>query len=326
VSHSGGFRHEALLYAGLDGFVDAVLPFVRDAVADDESILVVVDRGKIARLREELDSDGERVHFADMDEVGVNPARIIPAWHDFVSDHAAPGRRLRGVGEQIGPHRSRAALAECHHHESLLNLAFAGADDFWLLCPYDVSALDTAVVAEAERTHPYLVEAGVGRDSPGYHGLAAVAAAFADPLPEPPGEVPELRFDRGSLEALRNAVARRAARAGVAPPQVEDLLLAVNEVATNSVRHGGGLGLLRIWTDGAVLVCEIRDAGRLEDPLAGRIRPGSGRSGGYGLWLANQLCDLVQVRTFESGTVVRLHTRAGGRFVRSPRAARAATR
>jgi anti-sigma regulatory factor (Ser/Thr protein kinase) len=30
--------------------------------------------------------------------------------------------------------------------------------------------------------------------------------------------------------------------------------------------------------------------------------------GGRGLWLANQLCDLVQIRSGENGTVVRLLT------------------
>jgi hypothetical protein len=29
------------------------------------------------------------------------------------------------------------------------------------------------------------------------------------------------------------------------------------------------------------------------------------------MWLANQTCDLVQVRTFAAGTVVRLHMRLG---------------
>ena len=41
--------------------------------------------------------------------------------------------------------------------------------------------------------------------------------------------------------------------------------------------------------------------------MAGRLRPVLDEPGGRGLWLANQLCDLVQVRTFENGNVVRIH-------------------
>src|SRR5690242_11538173 len=80
----GGFRHQALLYAGEDAFVDATLPFVRAAIAGDEPILVVVSSTKIDRLRRLLGDDAARVDFEDMLAIGTNPARIIPAWMDFV--------------------------------------------------------------------------------------------------------------------------------------------------------------------------------------------------------------------------------------------------
>jgi anti-sigma regulatory factor (Ser/Thr protein kinase) len=86
-----------------------------------------------------------------------------------------------------------------------------------------------------------------------------------------------------------------------------DLVLAVTELGANSARHGGGRGRLRIWRDDRRLVCEVGDRGRIVDPLAGRRRPETGQLGGYGLWLANQVCELVQIRTFATGGVVRLH-------------------
>ena len=86
-------------------------------------------------------------------------------------------------------------------------------------------------------------------------------------------------------------------------------MLAVDEVATNSYRYGGGGGTLRTWASGGGLVCEVRDGGRFSDPLVGRRRPSSDRIGGRGLWIANQLCDLVQVRSSGEGAVVRLYAR-----------------
>ena len=56
------------------------------------------------------------------------------------------------------------------------------------------------------------------------------------------------------------------------------------------------------------LVVEVRDAGRIADPLVGRQLPSWDAVGGRGLWLANQLCDLVQIRSSDTGTVVRIHT------------------
>jgi hypothetical protein len=154
-----GFRHEALLYAGEDEFVDATAGFVADGVAADEPVLVVVGAAKVERLRAALGRDADRVQFADMADVGTNPARIIPAWRDFVGDRGHSGP-MRGVGEPIWAGRSSAELIECQRHESLLNLAFSGAPAWWLLCPYDTEALDPSVIDEARRSHPIVSEEG----------------------------------------------------------------------------------------------------------------------------------------------------------------------
>jgi anti-sigma regulatory factor (Ser/Thr protein kinase) len=87
---------------------------------------------------------------------------------------------------------------------------------------------------------------------------------------------------------------------------------AEKEVATNSIRHGGGNGKIRIWQEASAVVCEIRDSGRFDKPLADRQRPSRNVAAPRGLWVANQLCDLVQIRTLADGTVVRLHKRRSG--------------
>jgi anti-sigma regulatory factor (Ser/Thr protein kinase) len=102
-------------------------------------------------------------------------------------------------------------------------------------------------------------------------------------------------------------VSRQATAAGLDPARTADLVLAVDEVATNSLPHGGGRGTLRIWREDGTLVCEVRDAGRLQNPMAGRERPTPERDGGRGLWMVNQLCDLVQLRSFPDGAAVRVH-------------------
>jgi anti-sigma regulatory factor (Ser/Thr protein kinase) len=301
------FRHEALLYAGEVDFLTGVLPFIRDGVAADEPVLVVVSAVRIGLLRSALGPDADRVAFADMADVGANPARIIPAWRDFVSANDVDRRSARGIGEPIWAGRTPAELVECQRHETLLNLAFAGVPAWWLLCPYDTTTLDPEVLEEASRSHPVVSERGAASGSASYRGLEQAAAPFATPLPEPPGRPPELGFGSGSLAELRQLVSRRAAAAGLDPVRVADLVLAVDELATNSLRHGGGRGTLRIWRDAGALVCEVRDAGHIEDPLVGRERPALDRDGGRGLWMVNQLCDLVQLRSFPTGAVVRVH-------------------
>jgi anti-sigma regulatory factor (Ser/Thr protein kinase) len=301
------FRHEALMYAGMADFLAGTLPFVRGGLEAGEPVLVVESAAKIAMLRAELGPDADAVLFADMAGVGANPARIIPAWRDFVTRHGGAGRRLRGIGEPIWNGRSSDELAECQRHESLLNTAFATGDPWWLLCPYDTTALDPAVIEEARRSHPFVTDGETFQHSNSYRGLGASGAPFDLPLPEPSASHHEISFLAGGLAEVRAGVTRDALGAGLPSSRVADLVLAVNEVATNSIVHGGGKGILRTWSDPDAVICEVRDSGFFDRPLVDRERPSPEAPGPRGLWLANQLCDLVQIRSLPGGTAVRLH-------------------
>ena len=308
MSTAQGFRHEALMYAGREELLQGTLPFIREGLANDEPTLVVLGSEKINALQDALGADADRVRFADMGEVGANPARIIPAWQEFVDEHAGAGRRLRGIGEPVYPERSSAELVECQRHESLLNLAFAQTPAFHLLCPYDTQALAASVVEEARCSHPYIAADGTRSESGSCRDHEAIAAPFDDPLYEPPADAHKLLFEAGGLSHVRTFVFECASVAGLSIPRAHDVVLAVNEVATNSILHAGGHGALRMWRENGTLISEVRDGGRIEDPLIGRRRPGA-LAGGHGMWMVNQLCELVQVRSFATGNVVRLHTR-----------------
>ena len=309
LSQIESFRHEALLYSGWAEFVAATVPFIRGGVQADEPVLVVESIDKIEMLRVALGGDADAVLFADMAEVGSNPARIIPAWHDFVSRHGVEGRRLRGIGEPIWKGRSSDELIECQRHESLLNVAFGRGQPWWLLCPYDTDKLDGSVIDEARRSHEYVIEGGQAQRSETFRGLEASGAPFDVPLPDRGTSVDEINFGPDDLASVRYMVALQAEAAGVDVGRARELVTAVNEIATNSVRHGGGAGRFRIWQEDSALVCEIRDSGRFADPLADRQRPSPTHTAPRGLWLANQLCDLVQIRSFADGTVIRMHMR-----------------
>jgi anti-sigma regulatory factor (Ser/Thr protein kinase) len=304
------FRHEALLYAGEDEFADRVGGFVREGVDAGEPVLVAVSSAKIDLLRRALGGSARWVTFVDMDALGANPARILPAWRTFAEPHLAEERHIRGVGEPVSPARSPAELAECHRHEALLNLAFDGGAAWWLVCPYDTEALRPEVVAEARCTHPLIWDERPGQPSGQYRGRFASAEPFVAPLSDPPATAEETVFTLADLRTVRAAVAAAARGFGLPEPRVADLILAAGEVAANSVRYGGGSGSMRVWFDADAAVCEIRDAGFIEQPLAGREPPTPGDDGGYGLWLANQVCDLVEVRSSPGETVVRLRVRA----------------
>jgi anti-sigma regulatory factor (Ser/Thr protein kinase) len=305
---NSGYRHEALFYAGADDLLAQIVPFIRDGIAAQEPTLVVLDKAKISALRRELGAEANAAVFIDMSVVGVNPARILPMWQDFVQEHGRDGRQIRGIGEPIWAGRGAAELAECHRHEELLNLAF-GDPSFALLCPYDIEQLGADVIERARQTHPFAREGGATRASPSFRGAEAIAEPFEEPLAPPPPDTPVLAFGVANLAAARSWVATQAASVGLPSDQTSDLLLAFNEIATNSVVHGVGDGIVSVWSRDGAVVCEIRDAGSMHNPLADRARPTPHATGGRGLWIANQLCDLVQLRTSAIGTVVRLQLR-----------------
>jgi anti-sigma regulatory factor (Ser/Thr protein kinase) len=305
--HAPGFRHEALLYHGEDDFLARTASFIREGLAAAEPTLVVVSAAKIDRLQACLGDQASDVQFLDMAEVGANPARIIPAWRRFVDEHQEGARRFRGIGEPISASRSAAELVECQRHESLLNAAFDGGPEWWLLCPYDTEALPPEVIEEARRSHPLVALGTAHEHSAAYRPASGVGDR---PLPDPAGEWMEVAFRQGPLAALRNFVSTQAVELGTSAARAADLVQAMNEVAGNSLRHGGGEGVLRMWQESGSVICEVRDGGQITDPLVDRRQPASDTRAPRGLWLANQLCDLVQIRSLPTtGTVVRLHVR-----------------
>jgi anti-sigma regulatory factor (Ser/Thr protein kinase) len=112
---------------------------------------------------------------------------------------------------------------------------------------------------------------------------------------------------RTNLAEVRALVFKHATGAGLTQTRANDLVLAVSEVAANTLRHTTSHGTLNIWHDQHEIVCEVHDEGTITDPLAGSRPPAPDASGGHGLWLVNQVCDLVEMRSDASGTTIRMH-------------------
>lgn len=297
------FRHEALIYDDGEEFLDGASSFLREGMEAGEPALVAVSHARRGPLETELGAEAVDVRFADMETLGRNPARIIPFWRQFVDE--CGGRPARGIGEPVWPGREHHEIDECQRHESLLNVAFGGQPAWSLLCPYDGSALDEEVLGRIGESHQHVVG---GTPAGRVAGYLDQVDCFAGEFPGRPPLMDAFDFSREGLSQVRGRVEGAASLIGLAADRTADLVLATSELAANTIVHGGGTGTLRVWRDSARLVVEVEDRGMIEEPLAGRIRPSQTQLGGRGLWLANQLCDLVQIRSGSHGTTVRLHT------------------
>ncbi|WP_020659561.1 anti-sigma factor RsbA family regulatory protein [Amycolatopsis benzoatilytica] len=295
------FLHPAVFYRGAGEFLSGTVPFVEGALAAAEPVAVAVPPGNLGLLREELGADAARVRMIDMVEEGRNPGRIIPGvLRAFADEH--PGRHVRIVGEPLWAGRTSAEYPACAQHEALINQSFAGR---WatILCPYDTGSLGQTALADAARTHPWLMDgAGEWRTSAGY-APDEVLRDYNRELPAPPA-ADVLTVEDGDLPLLRYAAASVAVRAGITAGRLEDFVLVASELASNSIEHGSGAAVVRLAIVRGQLVCQVRDNGWIDDPLAGRRPAATGQVRGRGLLLVNHVADLVRMHSTPAGSTV----------------------
>ena len=132
------------------------------------------------------------------------------------------------------------------------------------------------------------------------------SAPLPVPMPVPTSDVMPHTY-RSDLAQVRALVLEEARQAGLAEDRASELVLAVSEVAANTLRHTRSSGTLTLWHDADEVVCEIHDEGVITDPRPGQHRPPADASGGHGLWIVYQVCDKVELTSGATGTTVRMH-------------------
>ncbi|MHA6625174.1 ATP-binding protein [Pseudonocardia sichuanensis] len=280
-----------------------------------------LDRGeRIAVALAPATLDALRAH---LDEDRPTPARLIPLTAADDPEHVSAQttatrwalelRALTAAGE--GP---VTVLAEHLDHldgadggfwtelDAALNVALADLP-VRLTCSYPELPLHQEVLDGARRNHPLLLTDGRLHRNPAHRDPREVLTdrpAPAPPLLGPPDV--HLPFSAWRLHEVRAAVERAMAGSGCPRERIEDVVLAVNEVATNAVEHGTPDAQLSLWTGARGLLCEIDDAGVLRDPLPGLQAPHPSDPRGRGVWIARQLCDTLHVWADGRGTHVRM--------------------
>ena len=300
-SHAGpGARHEALLYTSADEFASLTASFVAEGLDNDESAVVITSAENLEAFRDALDELSPLVFLVDADDWYRKPAETVGRWVGFVEGQVAKGRsRVRGVGE-IAPLRRGQAVDEWLHYESILNNLLTPLP-LWVLCAYNTEALPDSIIADARTSHPTVIE----------QGSASTSDSYVPPGGAPPrslaldGRTRQTRWPV-DVPATCAYVEAEARRAGIPEWQLQQLLAAVGEVARNAFVHGGVPVFVTAWGDDESFVCQIEDGGAgVTDVVAGYRPPPNGNDG-WGLWLARQTTDSLEVGRGPYGSAVRL--------------------
>ncbi|MBC3191977.1 ATP-binding protein [Pseudonocardia sp. C8] len=192
--------------------------------------------------------------------------------------------------------------------EAALNISLDGLP-VTQFCVYPRLPLHGAVGEGALANHPLRLHGDQLVTNPAHRSPAEVLAAlpFAPPhLLGPPDLC--LQYNTFELGRVRDVVEGAARASGLEPARGEDMVQAVNEVATNAVEHGSPEAGLSVWARPGELVCEIQDSGSIALPLIGLAPPHPSQQRGRGAWIARQLCDSLHVWRAPDGTHVRLLT------------------
>ena len=304
-----GFAHSALLYHSQRECLEFVLRFVTEGLAANEPVLVAAPGDNLAPLRDAISSECDGipagVQMADISDAARNPSRFLAMESSFVEQH--PDQRVRIVSQLVWPGRSDDEFTACAQHEALVNAALEG-HQVTELCLYDASLLDDDVLAGARATHPQLWTCGSLHPSADYAPDETLARCNT-PLPLNPGAVRYTVRKTADLRLARSFAVDYARWIGLSEDGTEDLQLVATELATNSLMYTDGACQLAFWQEDQHLICEARDTGRLDDPLAGRRLPGASGTASRGLFLVNAMADLVRTHTATSGTTIQAYLR-----------------
>lgn len=309
MSTEGNFEHWACVYDHDQQFLDTAVPFLAAGLAAGEPVLAVTSRANLELIGAALQERAGDVDYAESAFFGRRPPQRVAAFYRYWARHAGDGgrnTRVRILAEPVWAGRSAREVAAWTRMESALNVALAPAS-ISMICPYDTRTLDPGIVADALRTHPARIAGSDLSPSAEFTDPAQfVRSCDTGPLAQPPADAAEFGFD-GSLRGLRQFIAGRADAYGVAGDRAEMLILAVSEVGAYLKNQGPGTAAVRAWEQPGAVVCDFRQPGTsIGDPFLG-LRPASLEPGaGDGLWLANQICDWMEIRSGAEGCAIQL--------------------
>jgi anti-sigma regulatory factor (Ser/Thr protein kinase) len=302
------YVHEAVFHETAEELVEATAPLLRQALARGEDVALVCSEAHNQALSEALDQD-DRLLVLPRPEIYRKAVSAVAYFRDFVEERLTGGAARVCILGEVDFGTNGRSSDEWRRYEALLNHALSPFP-LWSLCAYDTRAVGNTALTTAEMTHPYVRRDGLQAPNPDQVDAAhLLRLTDAGGTPAPGGDpaltIPEV-VDLGELH---RQVATFLTTLGMRPELVEDLVVAVHEVAINGLRHGRAPVSVRLWAAPGGVQCAITDAGSgFEDPLVGYVRGGGDElpEGRFGLWLARQLCDEVLMARTPEGFTIRL--------------------
>lgn len=303
---AGGYRHAMASYWSDRELAQRVGPFVEFGALRGEPVVCVASTATATALARDTAGYGSEIRFMRQADLYRSPLHALNEMCHLADD----GQRVRMICEP--PTRADWWLEsqEWQRLDSVSN-AVAAEVPVTAVCLYDGRRVGTEAIRQAQRTHPHILTANGLRHSADYVDPADFAAECdRDELIAPSSALRQMISTPEELGASRDLVREVAGRHGVEAHRASDLALAVSEIVTNALEHGGGAAQQRVWDEEHGLICEVFDpGGGFDDPFAGYREPPPLSPRGRGLRMAREFSDLMRISATSTGTTVWLYLR-----------------
>ncbi|HVL02833.1 MAG TPA: sensor histidine kinase, partial [Acidimicrobiales bacterium] len=307
LTAAAGFCHDAVFYGSDEEFLGIVAPFLDEGVAAGEPTLAALGDAHAELMRSQL-AVPAGVTFLPGSVRYDRPAASIKADHELFARHVAAGADSIRVVVEMPEAGVDASWDGRARYEAAANRAFESFP-LWGLCAYNLRTTPPDVVDDVERTHPFITTAdGCRLQNDRYEDPATFLANRPRGEPDPlEGELPPLELVGPSPAVARHAVTEMSGRTNLSSGEVDDMIVAVSEVVTNAILHGRPPATVRVWAAPDRMVVTVHDLGPgPSDPFVGLVPTArAGGEGGFGLWIAHQLCRRVTLDADDDGFTVR---------------------
>jgi AcrR family transcriptional regulator len=288
--------HEALVYSSDEEFLARAVPFVTEGLSAGQPVIAPLMPEKVALLRKALGPDADRVAFPDPVALYSRPAHTLAEYRRKLDEELSRSgvELVRVIGEVLfGP--TAPENEDWTRYESAINQAWAGYP-VWVVCGYDTRALPDELIAAAFHTHPFVSSGEQLGPSPRYIEtdqlvklpLTSKTAGVA----EGGGPLTQLTIaGEPDLDDLRRIVAGAARAGGLSRGVVEDVTVAVGELARDGLRGGEGATSVQIVRDQTRWHCDVTGPGTDDD---------------LGLLIARLISERVEVASGMGAQTVRM--------------------
>ncbi|MFC0437009.1 MEDS domain-containing protein [Kutzneria buriramensis] len=303
-----GFLHQSCIYGSDAEFLSMAVPFVQDGLRRNEPVLVTTTSANLDLVQQALGAQASDVDYAESAYFGRRPPQRATAFQRYWTRHrpAAPSGVVRILAEPIWFGRSQREVAAWKRMEAGLNVVLADTT-IWMICPYDTRAVDAAIIRDALRTHPECVAGRRAEPCSQFVTPAEFAKRQSPPPRLPRDDAEVVRFD-GALAATRLRVLGEAER--LLPSEDNAAMFAIAVGEAMAYLHQRGIERVTAWVRLAAgrVVCTVHSAQPLNDlpPFVGFRTPALREQNGDGLWLANQICEWLDISSDDSGCTIEL--------------------